>query len=173
MFHSLDAFGADQVWPGPGHNRWPDPSMKIDQQLSISRLAAQSVVEIDHELIVPLHEIDLDAFDSPLLELIERRLELVIQRLPHAPENDPDILLLAISDQFLDIHSRHYLEQVAQLVPSLVQYYVLNPVFRSEIDIVLVGLGIDACLEIDAVDIVGIPPVPCDLPRFDPGDIRY
>src|SRR5215471_12848547 len=128
MFHSLDAFGAYQVWPGPGHNRWPDPSMKIDQQLSISRLAAQSVVEIDHELIVPLHEIDLDAFDSPLLELVERRLELVVQRLPHAPENDSDILLLAIGNEFLNIHLRDYLEQIAQLVPALVKNYVLNTV---------------------------------------------
>src|SRR5215471_16110939 len=151
MFHSLDAFGADQVWPGPGHNRWPYPSMKIDQQLSISRLAAQSVVEIDHELIVPLHEIDLDASDSPLLELIERRLELVIQRLPHAPENDPNILLLAIRNQLLDIHSRHYLEQIAQLVPALVQYYVLNAVLRRKVDVVHIRLGIDSCLEVDAV----------------------
>src|SRR5215831_20656211 len=105
MLHPLNALGAYQVWKGSSHNRRPDPSMKIDQQLSISRLAAQSVVKIDHELVVPLHEIDLDAFDSPLLELVERRLELVIQRLPYAPENDPDILLLAIGNQLLDIHS--------------------------------------------------------------------
>ena len=35
----------------------------------------------------------------------------------------------------------------------------------------LVGLGVDACPEGNAVNIVGIPPVPCDLSRLDPAGV--
>src|SRR5215831_1466135 len=129
VFHSLDAFRANQVGPGPGQNGRPYPAMKINQQLAIGGLSAEPVVEIDHKLIVPLHEVDFDALYAPRLKLVKRSLELIVQGLPHSPQDDSDILLLAVSDQFLDIHFGHYVEEVAQLIPAFVQYYVLDAVF--------------------------------------------
>ena len=48
-------------------------------------------------------------------------------------------------------------------------------VARREVDVVLVGLRVDPGLEVDAVDVVGVPPVPGHLAGLDPrrvGDPR-
>ena len=47
--------------------------------------------------------------------------------------------------------------------PPLVERHVLDAVGGGEIDEILIGFGIDARLEIDAVDAPVVPPVPCDL----------
>ncbi len=44
-------------------------------------------------------------------------------------------------------------KQIAQLVPALVQDDVFDPVLGREIDIVFVGLGVDAGPEVHAGDV--------------------
>jgi hypothetical protein len=45
--------------------------VEIDQQFVFGSLAANARIEVHHLLIVALHEIDLDTFDTPLFELRE------------------------------------------------------------------------------------------------------
>ena len=118
--------------------------MKVNQHLALCRCTTNLVIEIDHGLIVALHEINLDPFDAPLLELIQGRFELIVERLPNHPQNYTDVFLLAIRNQLFDVHIRRNLEQVAELVPAFVEDDVLDAVFRREIDVVLVSLRIDA-----------------------------
>jgi hypothetical protein len=54
---------------------------------------------------------------------------LVVQRFPDNPQNDADVLLFAVSNQLLDIHLRNDLEQITQLLPTLIENDVLEPVF--------------------------------------------
>lgn len=86
------------------------------------------------------------------------------------PEQDADAALAAVGHQLLEIHLGHDLHQVGRAVhgPAVVDEDVLQPVLCGEVDVVLVGSGVDACLEIDAVEVQGVPPVPGHLAGSDP-----
>ena len=86
------------------------------------------MIKVDDRLIIALHEINFDSLDPPFLKLIERGLKLIVERLPGHPQNDGDILLFAVSNQFFDIHFRRHLEQIAEFVPAFIEDDVLNAV---------------------------------------------
>src|SRR5207253_5191879 len=81
--HSANAFAADHVGPRAGHGDLFLPAVKIDEHLALRGFAAHLIVEIDQLLVVALHEIDLDSFDSPLRVLIERWNQLIVERFPY------------------------------------------------------------------------------------------
>ena len=59
--------------------------------------------------------------------------------------------------------------------PAVVDEDVLQSAAGGEVDIVFVGPGVDARLEVHAVEVQRVPPVPGHLPRTDPrrvGDLR-
>ncbi len=85
----------------------------------------------------------------------------------------PTFFCLRVGSQLFHVDLRHDLQHIAELVPAFVEDDVLEAVLRGEIDVVLVGLRVDAGFEIHAVDIVGVPPVPGDFARFDPRRVRH
>src|ERR1700730_2398004 len=95
-FQTSHPFATDHVGPGPCHGDLTLPTMKINQHFALSGLAAHLVVEVDQLLIIPLHEVNFDALDPPLLELIESGVKLIIERLPDNPQDDADVLLPGI-----------------------------------------------------------------------------
>ena len=52
--------------------------MKIHEHFALRCFAADFMVEVDQQLIVPLHEIDFDSLDAPLRILIESGDQLVV-----------------------------------------------------------------------------------------------
>ena len=143
-------------------------AVEVHEQVPRGRLARDPLVEVDHPLVLALHEVDLDALHAPARELVERRLHLLVQRLPHDPQDQPDVALLRVRRQRGHVDLGRDRHQVAQLVPALVQDDVRDAVLRGEVDVVLVGLGVDARPERHAVDVVRVPPVPGHLARPDP-----
>ncbi len=87
------------------------------------------------------------------------------------PENHLDPLLRGMIADFPDVKPVDGVEDILVPVPAVVYQYVLYAVFRGEVYVVEVGLGIDSGLEIDSVAAYGIPPVPGRLARLDPGDV--
>ena len=93
------------------------------------------------------------------------------------PKDDSDVPFTGVCHQLTEVDFGHHLHQVGLLVhgPPFVEDHVFDAVPRSEVDIVLVGLVVDAGLEVHAVEIPVVPPVPRHLsgpdPRcvFDPG----
>ena len=76
-----------------------------------------------------------------------------------------------IGGQFFHVDLGNHLEHVPQLVPALVEDDVRNAILCGEIDVVLVGLRVDTGFKIYAINVVGIPPVPGHVARFDPGGV--
>ena len=96
VLEASDAFSRKQVRPGARHGGRSYCSVKVDEHLSLSRLAADPMIEVNYRLIVALHEINLDPFYTPLLKLIEGGFELVVERLPNHPQNDANPFLAGI-----------------------------------------------------------------------------
>src|SRR6185503_7099702 len=93
-FHATDAFAADHVGPGTGHGDLNLSTVEVDQHFALRSLTAGPEIKIDQLLIVALHEVNFDSLDAPFLELVKRLVKLVVERLPHYPKNEADILLL-------------------------------------------------------------------------------
>ena len=86
------------------------------------------------------------------------------------PEDDPDIPLTGVRHQFAEVDFGYHLHQVGLLVhgPALVEDHVFDAVPRGEVDVVFVGVVVDAGLEVHAVEVPVVPPVPCHLSGPDP-----
>ena len=87
--------------------------MVIHQHVALGGFAADLGKIVHHDLIAALHEIDFNSLHSPLFKLIQRRNQLVIQRLPRCPKNQSDIFLLGIRDQLIHVELRRDLKQIA------------------------------------------------------------
>ena len=136
-----------------------------------------AVQEIDHPLVVTIHEIDLETLDAHVGIMFHDAFHVALEGVVARPEDDAHIALAAIFDQFFQVDLRHYLHQVCLFVhgPSLVEDHVFDPVLRGEPDIILIGFVVDARLEIDVVEVPCIPPLPGHFSGFDPrgvGDLR-
>ena len=167
-FHSAHAFCIDQVRPGASHACGLLVAMEINQHVALRGLAANFMVIVHHQLVAALHKVNFDSFDSPFLELVERGSHLIVQRFPRGPKNQPDILLLRVCRQLLHVDFRHNLEQIAQFVPAVIENDVGDTVLRREINVVLVCLRVDSRVEVYAIDVPVIPPVPRYLAGLNP-----
>jgi len=174
-FHILqphDPLPREHIGPGALEPRRLVGAVKIDQQPVPGRFLGDLPVIVDHPLVIPLHEIDLDALDAPAGKTGQGRLQLVEQALPGDPENDLHLALASMRQQLLHIDLRMDGEKIPELIPALVEDDIFNTVVGGKIDIVLVGGCVEAGLEIDAIEIEGVPPVPGHLAGLDPGGVR-
>src|ERR1051325_11011110 len=71
LFQSTHTFDCKQVGPGARHDCRSDSSMEINHHLSLCCLTTYSMIEANYLLIIALHEINLDSFNSPFLKLIQ------------------------------------------------------------------------------------------------------
>ena len=60
-------------------------AMQIHHQVMVGSLAKQAMIKINHLLIISIHEIHLDAFNTPALVLRQCIIHLRIQCLPVQP----------------------------------------------------------------------------------------
>ena len=143
--------------------------MEIDQQAAVVGRAGDLFVEIDHLLVGALHEVDLDALHAPVAVGVENTREVLLHRVPERPEDHAHALFVAVADDLLQIDLLARLADVERAHrPSLVEQDVLQSVAGGEVDEVLVGGRVHAGLEIHAVDVQPVPPVPRDLAGAQP-----
>ena len=83
--HAANAFRVDQVRPRSRHHRRFLVAMEIYQHVALGGLAAHLIEVVDHDLIAALHEVHFNSLDPPLIELIQRGNQLVVECLPRGP----------------------------------------------------------------------------------------
>ncbi len=84
------------------------------------------------------------------------------------PENNSDLFLSRMSQQFRHVDVGVDGEDIAELIPPFVQNDIFEAIFGGEIDVIFVGGSIEAGLEIDVIEVERVPPVPGYLARLDP-----
>ena len=86
------------------------------------------------------------------------------------PEDQAHVLLFGIAAEGREVDLGNDLHQVRLQVhgPAFIQDDILDAMRRGKVDIILVGFGIDASLEVHAVQVPVIPPVPGNLARLHP-----
>ncbi len=126
---------------------------------------------LDGELVVPVEEIHLEALHAHFSVVPDDVFEILAEGVVTCPEYDVHPFLLAIINDGLHVYLRDDVEQIVLALdrPALVENDIFQSVFGGEVDVVLIGFGVDSGPEIDPSDVPVVPPVPGYLARLHPG----
>ena len=173
LLQAVYALEVDDIGIGAVQARRLVGTMEIDHHLVLGTHLGAGGIEVDHILVVTVHEIDLEALDTHAGEMQEDILHVAVDRPVAGPEDQAHVLFLGVCAELLEVDLGHDLHQVGLLVdrPSFVQDDILDALLGSEIDVVFVGFVVDPSLEINPVDVPVVPPVPGDLAGLDPAPI--
>src|SRR3954468_443868 len=140
------------------------------------------MIELDHLLVVAVHEINLDALDAESLVKWEGFVHLVSYQSPVQPDEDADVLRARVRDEPRQIYFGDRLRDVGlevhplavareMAVPARVNQHVLKPHRGRQVYVSLhrrvVHPGCERC---PFNDLAG-PPVPGSLAGPDPGSV--
>ena len=97
-------------------------------------------------------------------------LHVALECIVTSPKDDTYVALCCISDELFEVDSVNNLHEVGLLVycPTLVEDYVLDAVLACEVDVCFVCCVVYACVEVYAVDVPAVPPLPSYLTGLDP-----
>ena len=149
--------------------------MEIDEEVVFGGHSGHPFVEVDHYLVVAVHEIDLEALHAHLGIVLADALHFLVHRGVTGPQHDANAFTFSVFHQHWQVNFGNHLEEVGLLVhrPTFVQNYVLNTLIRGKVNVVFVGFVVDARLEIHAPDVPVVPPVPSHLAGLNPRDISH
>ena len=148
-------------------------AVEVHQQVIAGGSLRHAGVEVDHQLVVAVHEVDLEALDTHLREMLADALNVAVHRIVSCPEDDAHALGIGIVHNLGKVYVRNDLEEVGLQVhrPAFVEDDIFDAVGGREVDIKLICLGVDAGTEVHAVDVPVVPPVPGDLAGLHPAPV--
>ena len=131
--------------------------------------------EAHHLLIVPVQEVHLEALHAHVGIMLHHLLHVSGEGPIARPKDDVHLFLLAIIYQLLQVNLRNHLQHVSLQVhrPTLVEDHVANAMLRRKVDVIFIGIVVDARTEIDTTQVPVVPPVPSHLARLDPVDLLH
>ena len=177
VFHTHDAFQGQQVGIGPAQAGLLGGAVEIDHQVVLGGLADPLGAEVDHFLVIPVHEIHLDAGDAPFFVEGQGFVEQAVQRAPFDPQEDLDVFAFGVGDDLGDVDFGDGLADVVRggiggaRVPAAVHQHVFDVMGAGEVDIMLHRRRVHAGRERHVLGEAPRPPVPSGLARLDPGRI--
>ena len=134
-----------------------------------------SIIEVGYHLVVAIHKVNFEALDAHLAVVTAHMLHIAVKGVIARPKYQPHIAFLGILHQHGQVNLRHNLEKVCFLVhrPALIKDYILYPHARGKVNVVLIGVVVDARLERHTTDVPVVPPVPCHLAGAHPADVLH
>ena len=136
---------------------------------------SQAFHHFDGGLVVAVHKIHLESLDAHISIGLADGFQVLIHHVEDCPENDIHTLALTVFYELRQLDIVYWFQNASlfRVVPSFVKDDVFQTVIMSKIYVILVGIKVDARLEIHTFQIPVVPPVPSHLARFDPGSIAY
>ena len=130
------------------------------------------VAGADYLLIVAVEEVHLESFHAQRGIVLHHVLGVVEQTAPRSPEDDAHPLTISIFDDGRNVDVGIQVgHQVFLSAPSFVDDYIFNIVLLGEVDIVAIGVGIDAGTEGNTRQVPVVPPVPGHFSGFNPRSV--
>ena len=175
LFQAIHTFIIQHIRIGAAQSCGFVGSVEVDKQVVFGGHGRHTVVEVDNLLVIAIHKVDLEAFHAHLGIMLAHMLHVLVDGGIAGPKHDAHVTFSAIVDQLLQIDLRHHLEEIGLLVhrPTFVQNHIFDAISRGEVDVIFIGIVVDASLERHAVDVPVVPPVPGHLAGLDPAEIFY
>ena len=174
LFEPIDSFEVEYVRIRATKTRWLVDTVIEDDELPIRRIHRRVLQKLLEQLVIAIHEIDLEALCAHRGVAVEHTQPLfsVHQLRPCGPQYDIDALLPCVSDDTRNVHFVARFIEVELLRPPLIHDDVGDAIRCREVDILLVRLKVAARLESGNVcNPESVPPVPRNLSRLHPRGI--
>ena len=170
LFHAGNTFVIDDIGISTLQTCGFMNTMEVEHDLVFCTRSGSSVKELRDLLIVTIHKVHLETFDAHICIVLNHILHIAVEGFITGPEHQTHIFRFRIRGKLFQIDFRNYLHQVSLLVysPTFVKDDIFDAMFGGKIDVILIGIVVDAGMEIHAVDIPIVPPIPSHLARFDP-----
>ncbi len=174
LLHAEHGLETDHVGPGFGKAGRLRAAVEIDQQVVGRRNPGGPGHEFDHLLVVAVQHVHHESLDAQFGVIITDLLDIAAERPEAGPEQDADMLFAGVFDHAAQVQPLNHLVEVGLLArrPPFSQNHILEAVFRRKINVVFVGLRIDARPEIHAVEQARTPPVPQCAARQHPAEVH-
>ena len=173
-FHLLEApyaFKVEDVGPGAVHAGGFVHAVVIHEHVVTGAGLRDAVELFGDGLVVAVHEVDLEALDAHFRIGLAGFLQVFVEHVAYSPEHQVDFLGAGIAAKLLEVDGGAEFQDVELTRPAFVEHHILDLVGCGEVDVVFIGFGVDAGLEIDAGDVPVVPPVPGHLAGLDPRDV--
>ena len=135
--------------------------MEVYQQMVALGDVRDFIDLTDGALVLMVEEVHLQTCYAQGAVLLAYRFRVLDEKVSADPEDEPYVLLGSVGAELRDVDFRDVLHRGERLVPAFIQNHELETVGGGEVDVVLVGGVVDAGLEIHAVEMESVPPVPC------------
>ena len=132
-------------------------------------------VEVHHRLVVPVHEVYLEAFYSHFGVMATHFLHVPVEGKIACPENKSHIFPCSVVREPFQVYFRYHLHQIGFPVhsPSFVKDDIFYPVFCRKVYVMSVSFVVDSSLEVHPAQIPVVPPFPCDFSRLHPAEVCF
>ena len=170
LLHSEHALVVDDIGEGAVQARGRVEAVIIEGEMILGALPGNAIGHFGGSLVVAVEEIDLEASDAHGRILSASLFKLVVEHIEDGPKHQSYITLGSISDEFLQIERRDNRQHITcgRLVPTFVEHHKLDAVSRRKVDVIAIGIHVDARLEGHTREVPVVPPVPSHLSCLDP-----
>ena len=142
----------------------------VEEELIAGTMLGDALCHFHCRLVVAVEEVDLKAFHTHVGILAAGLVEMFVEHVEHRPKHDANTLFLSVADEARQVDGGDRIHDVALrgVIPTLVEHDVLQTELGSKVNVVLIGLGVDAGLEADAAQVPVVPPVPSHFAGLNP-----
>ena len=173
LFQTENSFIIDDVRVRTVESDRLERTVEINQKSVFSRGLGGTPEEINHILVVTIHKIYLEALDSHLGVILADVLHIPVESIVAGPKDEAYVVRFGIFTKHREIDLRDDLHQIGFLVdsPAFIEDDIFDAMLLGEVDVVLVGVVVDAGAEVHSVEVPSVPPVPSDFSRLHPAEI--
>ena len=170
LLHAEHALVVDDIGEGAVQARGRVEAVIIEGEMIPGTHFGNAIGHFGCSLVVAVEEIDLEASDAHSRILSASLFKLVVEHIEDGPKHQSHITLGSILDEFLQIERRDNRQHItcSRLVPTFVEHHELDAMSRRKVDVIAIGIHVDARLEGHTCEVPIVPPVPGHLACLDP-----
>jgi len=128
VFKAEDTFLIQNIGESPSQAHRLMSTMEINQQPAFSRGLRTPPIKVNHFLVVTIHKIYFDSLNSDSLKIVQSSIHLLIQRIPHAPQDDAYFFRFSISHHFFEIQLRINFKEISRVRPAFIKNYIFKTI---------------------------------------------
>ena len=165
LFHAKQRFEVDNIRESPIQTGRLINAVQIQCQMIFSCRLGNPINHFNASLVVPVQKIYFKPTDAHCRIFLAGFFQLIVQYIEYRPKDQVNPFTFSISDQFFQIQFRNDCQHITTLriIPTFIQHNIANLVFCGKVDVVLIGIHINAGLKVDIPDSPVVPPIPSDF----------
>ena len=173
LFHTEHAFKINDMRIGTVDTCRFVNAVQIKGQFISGRHLSDAIHHFNGSLIITIQEIHLKTFDSHIRIFLTSCFQLAVEYIKHRPKHYFYPFGFAVCYQLRQIKFGNNRKHIPafRIIPAFVQNNELDAVPAGKINVIFIGVHVNARLKRNPFQIPVVPPVPRHFPCLDPRSI--